>query len=145
MAAVNSIDDAAGKIDVVVLEQNHIEESDAVVTATTNLHGLLLQHAQAWCGLAGVQHTGLGTLQQLHILVGHGGNTTHTLHDIQHQSLGLEQRTNLTRYHHGDVALFNMCAVRHQHLDLHIGVETMEHFLGNLYTCQNTVLLDEQV
>ena len=144
MAAVDGIDDAAGEVDVVVLEQDHVEQSDAVVAASANLHGLLLEHAHAGGGLAGVEHAGLGALQPLDILVGHGGNAAHALHDVEHESLGLQQGAHATGDNHGDVALLDARAVLHEHLDLHVGVEAAEHFLGDLDAGQDAVFLDEQ-
>ena len=40
-----------------------------------------------------------------------------------------------------------MCAgaILHENLDLHGGVEAVEHLFGNLYTSQNAIFLDEQV
>ena len=145
VTAVDSINDATSKVDVVILEQNHVEETYAMVAATTNLHSLLLQHTQAWCGLTRVEYTGLGTLQALYVLVSHRGNTTHALHNVQHQTLCLQQRARLTRHNHSDVALLHTGTILHQHLDLHRRIETMEHLLGNLDACQDTIFLDEQM
>ena len=37
------------------------------------------------------EHTGMGSLQSLHILIRHRSDTTHALHDVQHQTLCLQQ------------------------------------------------------
>ena len=120
---------------MVVLQQNHVEETDAVVAAAANLHGLLLQHTHTWRRLAGVKHTGTSALQPFDIPVGHRGDTAHTLHDIQHQALRLQQRTHTSRHNHSDVAFLHAATVAHQYLDLHLRVEAVEHLLGNLDTC----------
>ena len=91
MTTVYRIRNTTGKVYVVILQQDHIEKSDTVVTSSTDLHGLLLQHTHARGGLTGIKHTGLRAFQVLHVLVGHRGDTTHTLHDVQHQTLRLEQ------------------------------------------------------
>ena len=91
MTTVDGIRDASCKIHVVILEQDHVEETDTMVHTTTYLHGLLFEHTHARGGLAGVEYAGVGTLQALHILVGHRGDTTHTLHDVQHEALRLQQ------------------------------------------------------
>ena len=96
MAAIDSVCDTTGKIYVIILEQNHIKQTDTVIAATTNLYGLLLEHTHTRCGFTGIKHTGVGTLQTLNILISHGGNTTHALHDVQHQTLGLKQRTDFS-------------------------------------------------
>ena len=89
MAAVDGVGDTTGEIHVVVLQQDHVEESNTMVATATDLHGLLLEHTHARRRLAGIEHTGLRTLQSLHVLIGHGGDTAHALHDIQHQALRL--------------------------------------------------------
>ena len=91
MAAVDSIDDASCEVDMVVLEQDHVEETDTVVAAPANLDSLLLEHTHARSGLTRIQHTRPGTFQSLYILVCHGGNATHALHDVQHETFRLEQ------------------------------------------------------
>ena len=145
VTTVDGIDNTSGKVDMIVLQQNHIEKTDAVVASATNLNSLLLQHAHARSSFAGVEHAGLGALQMLYILVGHGGNTTHALHDVEHKTLGLQQGASLTGNNHGYVALLDTGTILHQHLDLHVGVETMEHLLGNLDASQDAVFLDEQM
>ena len=145
VATLDGIDDAASKVDVIVFEEYHVKKSYAMVAAATNLHGLLLQHTHSWCGLAGIEHTTSGALQPLHVFIGHSGDATHTLHDVEHESLGLQQGAHTTRDNHGDVALLDTSAVTHEHLDLHIWVEATEHLLGNLHTSQNAVFLDEQM
>ena len=91
MATVDSIVDTTSEVDMVVLEQDHIEETDAMVHTATDLHSLLLQHSETWSSLAGVQDMSLGTLKALHVLSGHGSDTAHTLHDVEHQALCLEE------------------------------------------------------
>ena len=91
MTTVDGIHDASGKVDMIILQQDHIKQTDTMVTATTDLHSLLFEHTHTGGGLAGIKHTGMGTLQTLYISVGHGGNATHALHDIQHQTLRLQQ------------------------------------------------------
>ena len=145
VATVDGIGDAAGEVDMVVLEQDHVEESDAVVTATADLHGLLLEHTHAWGGLAGIEHTGAGALEALHVSVSHGGDAAHTLHDIEHEALCLQQGAHASADNHGDIALLHAAAVAHQHFHLHLRVETAEHLLGHFHASQDAILLDEQM
>ena len=62
MASVDGIGNASGKVNMVVLEEYHVEESYAVVYSSTNLHCLLLKHAQSWSGFAGIENASIGTL-----------------------------------------------------------------------------------
>ncbi len=102
------------KSDMIILEENHIEETDTMVHTTTYLHSLLLQHTETWSSLTGVEDVSLGTFKALYILSGHGSDTAHTLHDVEHQALCLEQRTGLALYDHSDVALLHVSTVLQQ-------------------------------
>ena len=116
-----------------------------MVTAAANLHGLLLEHTHARRSLAGIEHSGTRSLQPFHILTGHGGDTAHALHDVQHQTLRLQQRTHLAGDNHSDVALLHLASITHQHLDLHLRVEAVEHFLSDFHAGQDTVFLNQEM
>ena len=145
MATVDSIVDATGEIDMVIFQENHIKKTNAMVHTTTNLYSLLLQHAKTWSCLTGIKDMSLCTLKTLYILSSHGSNATHTLHDIEHQTLCLEQRTGLTLYNHCNVTLLNMGSILKQHFYLHGRIETGKYLLCHFNTCQHTIFLDKQV
>ena len=145
VATVDGVIDTASEIDVIVLEENHIEETDTMVHTTTNLHCLLLQHTETWSSLTGVEDVSLGTFKALYILSGHGSNTAHTLHDVEHETLSLKQRTGLALYDHSDVALLHVGTILQQNLYLHGRIEACEHLLSHFYTSQNAIFLDEQM
>ena len=87
----------------------------------------------------------LGALQTLHILSCHRSDTTHTLHDVEHQALCLKQRASLALHDHGDVTLLHRSTILNKYLYLHRRVEASEHLLCHFNTSQNTIFLDEQV
>ena len=145
VAAVDGLGDASSKVYVVVLEQYHVEQTYAMVGATAYLHGLLLKHTQSGSGLAGVEHACAGALKPLHITVGHGCNAAHSLHDIEHQALSLQQRAHLSRDNHSYVAGLHLASVAHEHLYLHRGIEAGKHFLGYFDTCQDAFFLYEKM
>ena len=60
----NGLGNAAGVIDVVILENNHVEQAVAVVHAAADEHGPLLAQAEVGRGFAGVQQLGPGAGQQ---------------------------------------------------------------------------------
>ena len=136
----------SAKVDVVVLQQNHVEESDAVVHATTNLHGFLFEHTHARSGLASVEHTSLGACidECLLILVGHGGNTTHALEDVEHEAFCLKETLLFTLDGHNDVARLHMGTILNIHFHLHRGVEAAEHLFGYLHTGKDALFFDEE-
>ena len=116
-----------------------------MVHSPTNLHGLLLQHAHARSGLAGVQHVSTRSFQTLHVTLGHSGDTAHALHNVKHETLGLQQGAHLARHNHGDITFLHVRTIFHQHFNPHGGVKTGEYTLGYFHACQDAFFLDEQL
>ena len=144
MTAVDGIGNTAGEIHMVILEQDHVEESDTMIHATADLHCLFLEHSHARGGLTGIQHVGMCSFETFHITVGHRGDATHPLHDIQHQALCLKQRAHLSCYDHGHIPFLHWGAITDQHLYLHVGIEAGKHPFRHLHTSQDAVFLDQQ-
>lgn len=89
VAAADGVDDASGEVDVVVLEENHVEESYTVVHPASNLHGLLLEDSHSRSRLSGVEDMASRSGYALYVAVCHRSYSAHTLHDIQHQPFRL--------------------------------------------------------
>ena len=53
--------DAAGRHDVVFLDQDAVEQADAVVVSAAGAHRVLERHAQAGNGFARIQNARVGT------------------------------------------------------------------------------------
>ena len=116
-----------------------------MVHTTTNLNSLLLYHSQTRSSLAGIKDMTVCTCHTLHIFVGHSSNTTHSLHDIQHQTLGLKQRTNLSCYLKCNITLLNRCTILDEYLHLHGWVKLIKHLLCKFNTCNDTVFFYQQM
>ena len=116
-----------------------------MVHTPTDLHSLLLDHAQTRRGLTGIQHPCLRTLQCLHILASLGSDTTHALHHVQHQTLGLQQRLNLALDHKGDVALLHFGSILDECGHLQFRIECMENAFCHGHTCQHAIFLHDQL
>ena len=144
VTAGNGVFDTASKIDMVVFQQNHVEEPDAVVHPAAYLHGSLLEHAHARGGLAGVEYAGVQTLEPLHIAAGHGGDTAHALHHVEHEALGLQQRLDTPLDYKSHIAGFHLGTVFDIDGHLQLGVEAVEYLAGYLYTGQYAGLLNQQ-
>lgn len=95
-------------------------------------------------GLAGVEHTGIRAFQAFGILVRHGGNAAHALHDVQHQAFRLQQRLHLAFHHHSHIARLHFGAVVDEHFHFHVGVETAEDFLCHFDACQYARFLNQK-
>lgn len=77
------------KSTMVVFEQNHIEKADTVIYTSSYTHRLFFEYAHTRRGLAGIEHPGMQTIETCHVFMGNGSDTAHTLHDIEHGTLGL--------------------------------------------------------
>ena len=60
----------------------------------------------------------------------HGGDTAHTLHNVEHQTLGLQQRLYPAFHDHGYVTRLHFRTVVDEYFHFHLRVETAEHFFG---------------
>src|SRR3712207_9550880 len=104
MTTIYGILYATCKIDMIILQKNHIEKTDTMIHTTTNLHSLLLQHSEPRRCLAGIQHMCICAVKKFHVFAGHSRNSTHTLHNIQHERseerrVGKECRSRWSPYH----------------------------------------------
>ena len=89
--------DAAGDRDVVVLDHHAAIEPEPVIGAAAAHHGVLLQHAQAGRGLAGVDQPGARAGDFLDVLRGLGGDAGEMLHDVERGALRRSARCGRRR------------------------------------------------
>ena len=76
---------------MIIFQQDHIEQADTMVDSATDFDSHLFEDTHPRCCLAGIQHTGVSAFQLFGIFAGHGCDTAHALHHVQHQAFGLEQ------------------------------------------------------
>ena len=143
-AAVERGCDAAGEVHVVVFEQYHVEKADAVVSSAADFHGFFFEHAHAGGGFTRIEHTGLSAFEALHVFGGHSRNAAHALHDVEHQTFGLQERAHFARHDHRHIAGLHVVAVVHKCLHLHLRVETVEHFPRDAQAGKDALFLDKQ-
>ena len=136
--------DAAGEVDVVVLQQDHVEQPHAVVLAAADLHGHLVQHAHAGRGLARVEDLGTKSLQPLDVNGGLGRHAAHALHDVQQDALGLKQRAQASRDVKGHVAGRDTVAVVQDLFEFHFGIEALQYELRDFDPGDRALLLAQQ-
>ena len=142
----DSVMNTTTEIYMIILKQNHIKETNTVIHSTANLNSLLLKHTHTRGCLTRIQNARLGTCinKSLLVLMRHGGDTTHSLQYVKHKALCLQKTLHLTLHAHNDIPRLDMSAILDIHLDLHCGVKSMEHLLGNLYASKNTLLFDKE-
>ena len=116
-----------------------------MVGTSTNLHSLLFEHTKTWSSLTSVENTSLCTLEKFYIFTSHSSDTTHSLHDVKHQTLRLKQRTHSAFHHESHISGLHMRSVVDKHSHLQLWIKFMEHLLGNLHSCKNAFLFYEQM
>ena len=132
------------EVDVVILQQNHIEQSDAMVLASAHLHRHLLQHAHSWCGLASVKDLGMEVGNTVGIDCGLCGNATHSLHNIEQNALGTQQRLQVALDIEGHIAHLHAVAIVQYLLELNLRVQSLGNHLCNFYARNDTLLLAQK-
>ena len=139
--AFHSFEYPSGEVHMIVLDQYHVKQSDAVVGASSDLHGLFLKQAHARSGLAGVEHFGVKAFQPFLITGCSGGYAAHALHDIEHGAFSLQQRAHAAFHFEGYVAGFHMCAVGHVHGHLQLRIEVFKHAACHIDSGEDSLLL----
>ncbi len=136
--------DTPCEIDMVVLDENHVEEADTVVAASADAHCFFFEHTHAGSGLAGVEHLGLETFETLLVFRGLSGDAAHALHDVEHHAFCLQEGAHRALDLKGYVAGFHMGAVVDIDRHLQFRVEFLKYFAGNLDSGKYSFLLDNE-
>lgn len=136
---------AACEVDVVVLEEDHIEETDAVVATTANLDSHLVEETHAGGRLAGIDNLGVETLELGDVARGGGCDAAHVLHDVENEPLGEEKGLGATLDTESDIALLDAVAVMENLVELEIGIYVRKNLTCNVYAREDTVLLDDEL
>src|SRR5579884_265471 len=79
--------DPAGRLNVVVLDEDAVEQTEPVVPAAAAANRVLVEEAQARSGLACVHDGGVCARYHIDKPAGHGGNAAHPLQEIERNSL----------------------------------------------------------
>ena len=69
----------------------NVEQADTVIHPSADFHSHLFKDTHTRSGFTRIKHAGVGSFQALHVTAGHGSDTAHALHDVQHQTFGLQQ------------------------------------------------------
>ncbi|CDN41104.1 hypothetical protein BN871_AB_01020 [Paenibacillus sp. P22] len=93
--------DAAGSLDMVVLDHDGVVQAEAVIGAAADADGVLLQHPVARSRLAGVDQTSREPVQNVDEAACLGGDARQALHQVEREPLA---RQNAVRaaFHLGD-------------------------------------------
>ena len=116
-----------------------------MVHAASQHHCLFLQITESGSGLACVQHMASRVGDEALVAMRGGGNTRHTLHDIEHRPLDLQQTQFLAIDFEGNISGLDQCTVLKVLLYSAFRVEIGDDFLRHLNTCEYAGVLDNQL
>ena len=136
--------DAAGRVDVIVLEHGAVGQVEAVVFPAAHRHRVFLQGAQAGQGLAGVGDGRAGPLHQPDIPVGGARHSRHVLQEVECRSLPLEQAAGGALQLGNDVAVRHPASLRQPDFIREGGIQQLENPQGNLQTADHTLRLGHE-
>ncbi len=137
--------DAACKVHMIVLEQYHVEQPDTVVHSAADAHCFFLQIAQPRRGFARVKHMAARAVKEALVAVRRRGDARHTLHDIQHGALYLQERQFFAVHTERDVPRFDRRTVLQEYLHAAGRVETVDNLAGDGNACQYPFLFDNEL
>ena len=145
MATCNGRFNTAGEVYMVVFQQNHIEQPDTMIDAATNFNRFFFDHAQARSCLTRIQYACFRSFQCFDIFACRGCNTTHALHDIEHQAFRLQQRLYLTFDYESDIAFLHFGSVVDECRHFQIRIECVENTFSHFDPGQYAVFLHDQL
>ncbi len=143
---------SSGQRDVVVLDQHSVGKIEAVILSAAAAHRVLVDHAQAGSGLAGVENARLRAGDRIHKLARQGGDSAHALQKIQDHALARKNHSRIVPDHRDRLALVQPHAIEnfgmrghfvvrsHRAVERRIDIENARHAAD---ARQNAFLLGE--
>ena len=130
---------------MIVLYENHIEQTDAVIASASDFYGLLFEQTHSGSCLTGIEHACFQSVEAALIFVSHGCHTAHALHDVEHYTLGLQQRAHTALNHKSHITGLYMRAVGNADSHFQLGVEFFKHLAGHFYSGQDSLLFHNEL
>src|SRR5690606_14351732 len=118
--------DPAGKLYMVILEHDHVEQPQPMVLSPTDPYGPFFRKAKVRRGLAGVYNGDSGVGDFLHKATCGSCNAAHALHAVQHKAFRCQNGSGLPVHNEGDIAPTDPCAVVEEDVDRKSGIKIME-------------------
>ena len=129
---------------MVVLDQDHVRKTHAVVDAAAHPHGVFFQGPQAGGRFPGVQDPGFRPGHRLDVFAGGRGHSREALDEVEGRALGLQQGHGQPLDFGQDVPLAERIAVAGQAVERRPGIHQMENAGGDIESGQDAVLLGHE-
>ena len=137
------IRDSSGEVHMVVLEQNHVEQADSMVHASAERDRFLLQIAQSGRRLACIEHMATGVLDEALVLMRRSRYAGHTLHDIEHRTLYLQQTQLLAIDLKCHITGLDERTVLKELLHTAFGVEIVDNLFRHFHAGKHAGIFDD--
>ena len=112
-----------------------------MVFAAAHGDSILLQRTQPRQRLSGVGDLCVCAGNQLHTLVGGGGDAAHVLQNVQRRPLTLEQRLGAAGHSRDDIALLDLLAVVNADVHGEVAAHQLKHALCNVDAAEHAAVL----
>ena len=134
-----------GEVNVVVLDQDHVEQSDAVILPAAACDCQLIHHAQAGSGLARVEDYRFGAGNSIHEGPGQCGDAGHASEEVERCPFSGQQAPGGTGYLCHDLAVDNPGALFCLRLKLHLRIERRVDCLRHVEPGDDALLLGDDL
>ena len=132
VGAVDGCGDAASEVDMIVLEHDHVVETDAVVGASAAFDGVFLKETHVGRSLAGVEEPSVEAVEHIDEAVCLGSDTAEALHEVEGGTFCGEDDIRGAVDGHEDIAFADGVAVVLQDVDSDGEVGVVELIVNEL-------------
>ena len=130
---------------MVIFEQNHIEKPDTMVHATAQRYCFFFQITESRRGLTSIQYMASGVFNQGLILMCGCSHAGHSLHNIKHRALNLQETQLLAIDFECDISRLHMVTIVEKLLKLTLRIKVIDNLFRHLDSCKHTRIFDYEL
>ena len=124
--------DRTGVIDVVILDQDHVIQPNAVVLAAPARHCQFIQRSQARGGLACIEDDRACPGHRLHKLIGQRGDPRHAPQEVERAPFGGQQTAGPPGYQRQNLLVLHPGPLVRLRLEFYPCIHRQVHHLSNI-------------
>ena len=137
--------DGACCSDMIVLYQNSVCQIVSVIGGSANLYRIFFKNTVIRRGLSRIEKLRLRALEKRYHMMGHRGNTAHSLKIVKRRSLTYEQSLYISKNLCDLLALMDLLAILYEYLELRRIIEQSKYSLEHIESAEDSILLCDQV
>src|SRR5690554_4404406 len=118
------------KLNMIVLQHDHIVKSEPMVLSATQANRPFFQHSEIWSGFSGIEQFCLSMAYQLVEVKSFGGYPAHPLHAVQNQSFRSQDGTGPPFNRKTDISFIHLLSVFQIKFDAQFWIEIFKNHSG---------------